>query len=208
METVLVYPAYFPTVVQMAAMVQSDAVVFEVCDNYQKQTYRNRARIAHTNGVLSLNVPVKHLGRDGNLPASKVETEAAFPWNIQHWKSIQNAYRTSPFFEFYEDELAPLFEKADVKLQAHNLQIFRTICAVLDLELSFSVTEEYHKEPSQTDLRNLIKAKGGRQIEVSSYHQVFEDRHGFIPNLCVLDLIFNEGPNSLTYLQQLDLGGL
>lgn len=208
MEAILVYPAYFPSVLQMAAMAQAHTVVLEICDNYQKQTFRNRAHIAHTNGLLSLNVPVKHTGGDGRQRTSDVQTETAFPWQSQHWKSLQSAYRTSPFFEYYEDELAPLFEQEALGLQAHNLKILKVLTALLDLDLSISLSEQYHKEPIQKDLRNLILAKGGRSVNMPAYHQVFEDRHGFLPNLSVLDLLFNEGPNSLDYLLRIDLSDL
>ena len=208
MEAILVYPAYFPAVIQMAAMVQAKSVVFEVHDNYQKQTYRNRAHIAHTNGLLSLNVPIKHAGGDGRQPTAEVQTETAFPWQKQHWKSLQSAYRTSPFFEFYEDELAPLFEEQAHGLQAHNIRIFESLCELLDVEIDFSLSKEYEKQPAQQDLRELIRAKRAKTYQLPAYHQVFGDRHGFLPNLSILDLLFNEGPNSLAYLQALDLSQL
>ena len=111
MEAILVYPAYFPAVIQMAAMVQAKSVVFEVHDNYQKQTYRNRAHIAHTNGLLSLNVPIKHAGGDGRQPTAEVQTETAFPWQKQHWNSWIAAYQNSPYFEYYRDDFRPFFEQ-------------------------------------------------------------------------------------------------
>ena len=108
---ILLHPTYFPSIVQMVAMAQADKIVFEVEDNYQKQTYRNRAYIAHSNGKLTLNVPIKHSKNGGRQKTKEVHVENSFPWQSQHWKSLQTAYRTSPFFEFYEDDLAPLFQE-------------------------------------------------------------------------------------------------
>ena len=109
MESILLHPTYYPSIEQMAAIAQAKNVVFEAQDNYQKQTYRNRCYIAHTNGTLLLNIPIKH-SKGGNRQKTKeVVVENAFPWQKEHWRSIQNAYRTSPFFEFYEDELHPFF---------------------------------------------------------------------------------------------------
>ena len=96
MESIIVHPTYFPSIVQMAAMVQSKEVVFEMDDNYQKQSYRSRTYIAHSNGILLLNIPVKHR-KDGKKNKTKSAIiENSFPWQLQHWKSLESAYRTSP----------------------------------------------------------------------------------------------------------------
>lgn len=205
MAALLVYPVYFPCVAQMGAMLQAGSVVFEVHDNYQKQTYRNRMHIAHANGKLVLNVPIKHVGGDGRQRTADVLAETAFPWQSQHWKSLQSAYRTSPFFEFYEDELAPLFTQEATNLQAHNIKIFETLCELMDLSLPFTLSESYQKNPDLPDGRVLVKAKGGIDYQFPAYTQVFGDRHGFLSNLSILDLLFNEGPNSAAYLEQLDI---
>ena len=152
MNSVLIHPTYFPSIAQMVAVVKAEKVIFERADNYQKQTYRNRAHIAHTGGKLQLNVPIKH-SRDGERQQSReVEVENEFPWQQQHWKSLQTAYRTSPFFEFYEDDLQPLFSCEVTRLMDHNLQIFDAICELLELEIDAEFTTEYLKEPPCTDL--------------------------------------------------------
>ena len=206
MERILVHPTYFPSIAQMVAIAQAKHVVLEVEDNYQKQTYRNRCYIAHTNGKLLLNVPVKH-SKDGSRQKMKdVVAENAFPWQKEHWKSIQNAYRTSPFFEFYEDELAPLFLKSVNGILDLNLEIFNTLQEMLQLDTSVSFSETYELAPSNAeDLRFLAVAKSKRKFNLTPYTQVLESHHGWLPNLSVLDLLFNEGPNALNYLESQDL---
>jgi hypothetical protein len=205
LKTALLHPAYFPCIAQMVAVVQAENIVFEAEDNYQKQTYRNRSCIAHTNGVLQLNVPIKH-SKDGKRQKMKeVQTENEFPWQSQHWKSIQTAYRTSPFFEFYEDDLEHLFTKKVSGLLSHNLEIHQVLCDLIGIDDSFTTTVKYEPEIDTGDLRSLIVAKKEPDYKLASYTQVFEDGHGFLSNMSVLDLLFNEGPNTLHYLEQQNL---
>jgi len=189
----------------MAAMVQADTVVFETEDNYQKQSYRTRTYIAHSNGVLMLNIPIKHSADGSKLKTKKVQIENAFPWQSQHWKSLQSAYRTSPYFEFYEDELKPLFEKKASSLLDFNMKAFHLICELLDMEISYSFSEEYFKTPKQTDLRFLANPKLKKDFKLQTYIQVLNKTDAFIPNLSILDLLFNEGPNSISYLENQNL---
>ena len=201
MESILVHPTYFPTIAQMVAISQAEKVIFEVSGNYQKQSYRTRAYIAHSNGRLLLNVPIKHTGERQKTKDVIIEND--FPWQSQQWKSLETAYRTSPFFEFYEDDLYPLFNQPAEKLVDHNLHIFNIICELVELEVATSQTEEYHKNPEAIkNLRYLANAKKETPFQLTSYKQVFESNHGFLSNLSILDLLFNEGPNTLNYLQQ------
>ena len=186
----------------MAVAVQSEEVVFEVCDNYQKQTYRNRAYIAHNNGRLLLNVPVKHSKSSDRQKTADVECENSFPWQSQHWKSLQVAYRTSPFFEYYEDELEPLFTEPVVKLMNHNLKIYQVLCEILGTTSDYSVTDTYQMELKSGDYRSMVVAKNEPNYQLEPYTQVLESLHGYLSNLSVLDLLFNEGPNATDYLQR------
>ncbi|MAP53377.1 MAG: hypothetical protein CL605_00600 [Altibacter sp.] len=205
MKEILIYPTYFPCIAQMVAVAQADAVVLELEDNYQKQTYRNRAYIAHNNGRLLLNVPVKHASDGMRQKTKEVIVENDFNWQKQHWRSIQTAYRTSPFFEFYEDELAPFFTEEVAGLQVHNLRIFLVLCDLLGIETSISTTTEYYKSPLQRDLRHMVNARREKNYDLETYTQVLEAHHDFLPNLSVLDLLCNEGPNSLSYLESQQL---
>jgi hypothetical protein len=201
LDTILLHPTYFPSIVQMAAVAQADKVVFEVHDNYQKQTYRNRTYIAHANGKLLLNVPILHSRKGVRQKTRDVTVENNFPWQSQHWKSLQTAYRTSPFFEYYEDDLVSLFTTPVTHLMEHNHTIFHRLRELLGLETTFETTSEYLEKPPQTDLRYLANAKREKEVLLTPYTQVLEAHHDFLPNLSVLDLLFNEGPNALDYLE-------
>lgn len=205
MKTILLHHTYFPSILQMAAMVQAKEVVFEMDDNYQKQSYRSRTYIAHSNGKLLLNIPIKHT-KDGSKQKTRdVVIENSFPWQIQHWKSLESAYRTSPYFEFYEDDLKPLFFKPVNSLMEFNLEAFDLICELLDIKIEYSFTTEYFKNPPQQDLRFIVNPKLKTNFKLDSYFQVLNKQNEFLPNLSILDLLFNEGPNSIIYLENQQL---
>lgn len=202
MKKILIHPAYFPSIAQMVAIVNADGVIFEVQDNYQKQTYRNRAYIAHSNGKLLLTIPVEHRKNGQRQKTNEVLMANQFPWRKQHWKSLQIAYRTSPFFEFYEDELEFLFRDTVDNLLDHNLAIFNVLCDLIGIDPPIEKTNTFTKDVEEyLDLRFLIEAKRDCPIVLTPYTQVLEASHGFIPNLSILDLLFNEGPNTLSYLE-------
>lgn len=203
MNRILIHPSYFPSIAQMAAMVQSSHIVFEANDNYQKQTYRNRAFIAHSNGALLLNIPILHSKNGIKLKSKEVVVENSFPWQYHHLKSIQTAYRSSPFYEYYEDEFSSLFTDKVGSLFEHNMKIYHLLCELIDIEIPFSFSKEYMRDPEEIDFRFLINAKAKLTYTFPTYHQVLEERHGFLANLSILDLLFNEGPNTITYLKDL-----
>ncbi len=200
---ILLHPSYFPSIAQFAAISNSETVVFENFDNFQKQTYRNRMYIYGPNGKQMLSIPIKHIGGNGRQLYKDVKIENDFPWQKEHWKSLEAAYRTSPFFEFYEDEIAPLFEKKQEFLYDFNLKTSEIIGDCLQLELETEFTNEYFKEAAEDvqDYRNLVNAKKVAIPDFDAYTQVFEEKNGFINNLSTLDLLFNEGTNALTYLE-------
>jgi hypothetical protein len=199
--SIILHPTYFPSIAHFVAIAQAKAIVFEVDDNFVKQTYRNRTYIYGANGKLGLNIPVIH-SQKNRQKYRDVKIFNAENWQNQHWKSLLSAYRTSPFFEYYEDELRPLFnQKTDVLLD-FNLKCFELICDCLQLELKTSKTKVYQKNiENGTDFRHLVNAKKETPYSLESYTQVFGNKHGFIPNLSILDLLFNEGPNALNYLE-------
>jgi hypothetical protein len=201
MNSILLHPSYFPSIVQMVAVAKSEQIVLEVCDNYQKQTYRNRVYIAHNNGALLLNIPIKHSKGGTRQKTAQVVVENDFPWQAHHWKSIQTAYRTSPFFEYYEDDLEPLFKIPVHLLIEFNLQIFDLLNQLIGFSVEISKTKDYNPKPEIKDLRPLVEVKKVNEFQIMPYNQVLQQHHGFLPNLSVLDLLFNEGPNTLNYLE-------
>jgi hypothetical protein len=195
----LFIPTYFSPISQYSAIVKADKITFEMDDNFQKQSYRNRCYIYNSNGKQLLSVPVKHQLKDGRKKTSDTLVENDFPWQDQHFKSLQIAYRTSPFFEFFEDDLAIIFEKKYTYLQDLNIDTFLFVMDALQLDANFSKTEEYQTDTTEKDHRLLAEIKQQPKKLVENYIQMFDDKHGFLPNLSILDLLFMEGPNAFSF---------
>ena len=185
-------------------MIQADSVTFEMEDNFQKQTNRNRMYIYSPNGIQLLNVPIKH-SIDKHQKYKDVRIENDFGWQKNHFKSLEAAYRTSPFFEYFEDDFRPLFEKKQEFLMDLNLDLFELVNSSLGTKIDAQKTSEYfHDVTEYIDFRSLVNGKkDGTQIE--EYTQVFGDKHGFINNLSILDLLFNEGRYAVDYLRNQQL---
>jgi len=205
MQDILVHLPYFGSIVQLREMLRTDTIFIENEDNYQKQTYRNRLNIYGANGKLTLNIPIKHLHTPGFKQHQKykdVKLEKDLKWQKQHWKSLESAYKTSPFFEYYEDDLAPLFHKDFDYLMDFNYKCLEALEECLQLNIKYQKTAEFMITPKgMIDKRALINAK--KDIIIPEYTQVFQEKHGFISNLSILDLLFNEGPNTANYLESL-----
>lgn len=197
----LLHPTYFPNIAHFASMLQADAVIFEAHDNYQKQTYRNRTYIAAANGKLALNVPVNYTQKKRQL-YKDVTIANIENWQLQHLKSLESAYSNSPFYEFYQDDLRPLFEIPVKFLMDFNFKCLEVILDCLQLDLVYSLSESFEKSPTNCiDHRSLVNVKSEVDLRFKPYTQVFSDKYNFLPNLSILDLLFNEGPNALAYLQ-------
>jgi hypothetical protein len=204
--TLLLHPGYFPNIANFAAIVQND-ICWEVMDNFQKQTYRNRCYICTDLGKHMLNIPIKHVGnRKGKQRYGDVKIDNDYPWQRQHWRTLETAYRTSPFFEFYEDDIAPLYHNTFHSLMDFNLKTIETVCECLQIKMPQDRTKVFEVEVTdKIDGRILINSKANFQFQQPEYVQVFEDRNDFIPNLSILDLLFNEGTNALNYLKNLNI---
>lgn len=197
----LLFPTYFPSVSQFAAMVQADSITFEVEDHFQKQTLRNRMYIYSPNGTQLLNIPVKH-SRAGHQKAKDIKIEPFSDWQKIHFKSMEAAYRSSPFFEYFEDAISPIYTKKHNFLLDLNFETIELAAKCLQFKLEFEKTTEYfHDQPDFCDLRSWAKAKNDTNV-FEPYKQVFDDRHGYLNNLSILDLLFNEGRHALAYLQR------
>lgn len=201
MNNILIHPGYFPSISHFVAIAQSDLVTFEMDDNFQKQTNRNRMYIYSPNGVQLLNIPIKH-SKEAHQKTKDVRLETAFDWQKQHFKSLEAAYRTSPFFEYFEDDIAPIFQKKHTFLMDLNLETMSVVSKCLGLEFDYNETAEYfHEVTDKTDLRGLINGKKDSSL-FEPYTQVFEEKHGYLNNLSILDLLFNEGRYALDYLKK------
>ncbi|MGX1024187.1 WbqC family protein [Psychroflexus sp. MBR-150] len=195
---------YFGPISFYKSLVEYKEIYIEAAENYQKQSYRNRQNIYGANGKLMLNIPVKHSGSKQRLKYRESQIENDFYWQDLHFKSLETAYRTSPYFEFFEDDIEPLFKEKFNSLFDFNLKCFKTTLDLLDLDIKIEMTSEYlEKYNDIDDQRELIKAKSKTDYNIKPYHQVFEDKYGFISNLSILDLLFNLGPESVNYLKNL-----
>jgi hypothetical protein len=200
----LLLPTYFPSISNFSAIAKADAVVFEVEDNFQKQTNRNRTYIYSPNGIQMLNIPIKH-SKEKHQKTKEVKLETAFDWQKQHFKSLEAAYRTSPFFEYFEDALLPIFSKKHTFLLDLNFETIEIVSKCLNMKLECEKTTEYFHEVSDSfDYRYLANGKKD-ESNFEPYTQVFGEKHGFINNLSVLDLLFNEGRFALDYLKEQSL---
>lgn len=200
MNNILIHPTYFPSISHYVAILQADSVTLEMEDNFQKQTNRNRMYIYSPNGIQMLNIPIKH-SKDKHQKYKDVRIENDFGWQKNHFKSLEAAYRTSPFFEYFEDDFRPLFEKKHEFIMDLNLEIFELVNESLGIQIATEKTTEYfHEVPNYIDFRYLANGKKDT-TQLEEYTQVFGDKHGFINNLSILDLLFNEGRYAVDYLK-------
>lgn len=198
----LFIPTYFSPISQYVALFQDDNLIFEIEDNYQKQTYRNRCNIYGANGKLQLNIPIVHTKKGERQKTKDIRIDQSDKWQQLHLRSIQTAYRSSPYFEFYEDDLLPLYEENQKFLLDFNLKCHAFLIDALQEDITNAKTKEYEVTPKIKDYRYLANARKEATYNFEKYTQVFDDKFGFISNLSILDLLFMEGPNAVTYLQK------
>lgn len=196
----LFQPTYFSPIAQYVGIVKADKIVFENEDNFQKQTYRNRCYMYTSYGKHVLTVPIQH-NKTRKLKTKDVKVDYKDNWQQLHLRSLKTAYNASPFFEFYIDDLLPIFEKQTTFLTDLNLKCHNFIMDALQIEIPVIKTKEYQIETDCLDLRKLAIAKGAPNFKLQKYYQIFNENHGFISNLSILDLLFMEGPNALNYLE-------
>ena len=198
---VLLSTTYFGPVQWYQKLYRSEAVQIEQWESFQKQTYRNRCLIAATQGVQALTVPVER----GTSPLIKdIRISDHGNWRHLHWSALVSAYGESPFFEYYQDDIRPFFEKRWEFLFDFNEDIRMKMCELLDIQLKVSYSLEFKILNSPLkDFREGIRPKQPQpdsDFESKPYYQVYRQKHGFLPNLSVLDLLFNMGPEGIFYL--------
>lgn len=203
MTSVVLSSAYLPPIEYFAYIIHADRVYIEQWDNYQKQSYRNRCSIITANGVMPLSIPViKH--SNTKTPTKDIKIDYQKNWQHLHWNALVSSYGSSPFFEYYADELHPFYCKKYEFLFDFNEQLLHLVSSWLGLDnKKLLLTTQYHQNlPEETiDLREVIHPKRGRKTSVHpDYYQVFMPKLGFIPNQSIVDLIFNMGNESLLIL--------
>jgi len=197
---VILNPCYFGSVSQWLGILSADHVIFEVCDNYQKQTLRNRCNIAAANGRLCLSIPVHYSQKNRQL-YKKVRIANNTNWQELHLKSLHSAYKMSPFYDYYIDDLSDLYQDSWEHLMEFNFKSIAIISNLLDIEFEQERSQSFiTAERGIKDLRYLSTKNAVSAFRLLPYTQVFSQKYGFLSDLCILDLLFNEGPNTENFL--------
>lgn len=202
----LLSTAYFAPVHFYARYIAHNNIFIEQFEHFNKQTYRNRAVILGGNGSIALIVPVIK-GRGLKILIKDLKISYEMNWQRNQWQTIVSAYNSSPYFEYYVDEIQPFFEKKEKYLLDLNQAINQTICEILEIENKTTLTNSFEEVPEKTlNFREIISPKNktipDTNFRPAEYTQVFSEKFGFTPNLSILDLLFNEGPNSFTILEK------
>ena len=184
-------------------------VYIEACENYQKQSYRNRCKFYASDGVQSLSFPIIHEDGTYKHPVKDIRIDYSTQWLQQHKRAIVSAYRTSAYFEYYQDELFAILDSCPEKLLDLNMALLRFFLEKTGVKVDLRLTEEYSKDVvSCHDLREVIHPKRPnailKDLELEKpYFQVFAPKYGFQSDLSIMDLLFNEGPDSILYLKRI-----
>ncbi len=206
MKTVYLSSAYLAPVEYYTKLATYDKIYVEQHDHYMKQTYRNRCTIAAPDGELPLSIPTVKPDTP-KCPMKDIRISDHGNWRHLHWNAIESAYNSTPFFEYYKDDFRHFYEKKYEFLIDFNEELCRMICELIGLHPNMERTEAYKTDftSDETDFRERIHPKKDFHIEdpefvAKPYYQVFEQKLGFIPNLSIIDLLFNMGPESLLLL--------
>ncbi len=200
----LLTTAYFPPIEYFALLAKYSVVYMEACENYQKQSWRNRCRILTANGPESLNVPVVHENGTFSLPIKEIRVEYTTPWVLRTERAIESAYSSSPFFIYYKDALFSILDSHPATLWELNRRIIDFFCSKIGISPDIRETTDY--SPAEEDYREVIHPKRENTVMRDlgmerPYWQVFRDKYGFVPGLSIMDLLFNEGPESICWLR-------
>jgi len=189
-DNFLLSTAYLAPIEYYVVLANSERILLEQHEYYQKQSYRNRCRIATANGIMDLSIPVDSAGK---TPIRDLRISDHNNWQTHHWRSIETAYNSSPFFEYYADDFRPFFEKKWLFLWDFNLALLNKTLELLDIETKIELTEQYKPETCDNflDLRAAIHPKKEISLLLKPYYQVFETKFGFMPNMSIIDLLFN-----------------
>ncbi len=200
----LLSTTYFGPVQWYQKLYRHEEVEIELWESFQKQTYRNRCLIATTQGIQALTVPVERREgkKEGTIRDVRISDHGN--WRHLHWNALVSAYGESPFFEYYQDDIRPFFEKRWESLFDFNEAIREKMCELLDIQPKVSSTINYKQSTiNEIDFRSAINPKHplpDSDFEPKPYFQVYQQKHGFLPNLSILDLLFNMGPEGIFYL--------
>lgn len=192
----------FPNIAWWKTLLQADTVIWDVHEHFEKMTFRNRYHIAGANGVLKMSIPIAG-GREHKSVMGETKIANQDRWQQQHWRTMVSAYANAPYFEYYRDSLLKLFETPSDRLADFNLATIHWLKQQLNITFEEEKTERYQRAypDALVDLRQSQSDIHHSQSNINSYHQVFEDRTGFLSNLSLLDLLFAEGPYAVKWLK-------
>lgn len=199
-DTVLLSTAYLPNLEYLTQVIKHDTIVLEKYEHFVKQTYRNRCEVLTSNGRMTLSIPL--LKQADKEIISDKRISYAENWQQQHWRTITSAYKNSPYFEFFEDELKPFYETKHEFLFDFNTQLLQTVLHILRIKKQIQFTTQFEKTPN--DVRDMRMLSDGIQkdgLTQSSYYQVFSDKYEFTSNLSCLDAVFNLGLKTIDLCQ-------
>lgn len=192
----------FPSIIWWARAIDATVLMLDGAEHFEKMTARNKYRIAGANNPIQLSIPITG-GREQRTAMNNVTIFNGEKWQVQHWRTLTSVYRQSPFWEFYEPSLQPLYTGYFEKLADFNEASVTWCMQQLKLTIDVQKTSEYRAiyPPPAADTRKLKPLNGQRGDGFPKYYQLFEDRTGFLPDLSILDLLFAEGPHTAAWLR-------
>jgi hypothetical protein len=200
-RSVILSTAYFPPVHYFMQIHGAEQFMIEKYETYKKQTFRNRCEIYTANGRLSLTVPVNKI-YGNHTRVDEMIISDQYQWQKMHWGAIISAYTNSPYFLYYGDTIKELLFCNEKKLFNYNLNIIKSLFKILDIDKEIQFPERYEKHYDTTvDLRDAITPKAATSnFDLKPYYQTFGERYGFLEGLSILDILFNLGPETRSFL--------
>ncbi|MBO7118262.1 MAG: WbqC family protein [Bacteroidales bacterium] len=198
--------AFLPPIEYFVILAKYSVIQIEACENYQKQSYRNRCKIYAADGVLAINVPVVHENGTFKLPITQIKVDYSTPWMTRAKRAIDAAYYSSAYFEYYRDSLYAILDSKPETLFGLDLELTRYLAQKCGIKTDIGFTQDFLPGTPGEDFREVIHPKRANTILEDNnlkkpYFQVFSQKYGFLPNLSVIDLLFNEGPDAISYLK-------